>query len=54
MKNPKHAMRVVYASMGIITPLFVIFASLGYMAYGTTIQSSITLNLTSDKLELFM
>ena len=47
-------MRVVYVSMVIITTLFISFAGLGYLAYGSKIESSITLNLTSDRLAPFM
>ena len=47
-------MRVVYISMVIITTLFISFAGLGYLAYGDDVKSSLTLNLTSDRLGPFM
>ena len=49
MKNPEHAQRVLYVGMGSITILYAVFGLLGYLAYGSNIQDSITLNLATSR-----
>lgn len=50
MKKPQNSKRVIYASMAVVTLLYVVFSVLGYMVYGNKILGSITLNLQSDRL----
>ena len=50
MKNPGHAKPVIYGAMVIVILLYVIFGTLGYIVYGNSIKSSITLNLISNNI----
>ncbi|KAL5460474.1 hypothetical protein EMCRGX_G033925 [Ephydatia muelleri] len=48
MKTPSHFNRVGWIAMSIVIVLYSVFGSLGYLAYGTALKGSITLNLESD------
>lgn len=50
MKTPSHAKPVIYGAMTIVTILYTVFGTIGYIVYGNNIQSSITLNLKSDNI----
>lgn len=49
MKNPTHAKPVIYGAMVIVTLLYTVFGTVGYLVYGNNIKSSITLNLSSPE-----
>ena len=40
---------IMYASMTVVTFIYLIIATLGYLAFGDNIRESITLNLPADK-----
>ena len=48
MKQPKHAKRIVYCGMAVVTILFALFGAIGYLTYGENTQASVTLNLCSN------
>ena len=48
MKTPEKAKPVVYSAMVIVTLLYFIFGTTGYIVYGSSIEASITLNLKSN------
>ena len=48
MARPQNAVRVVSVGMTIVVLLYISFGVLGYLAYGSVIEASITLNLSSD------
>ena len=49
MMKPQHFNMVMYAAMTVVTCIYVIIATLGYLAFGNNIKESITLNLPADK-----
>lgn len=49
MKKPRHFNMVMYAAMTVVTLIYVVIATLGYLAFGDNIRESITLNLPADK-----
>ena len=49
MKRPQHFSIVMYAAMTVVTSIYVVIATLGYLAFGNNIRESITLNLPADK-----
>lgn len=49
MRNPSNFKWVVIIAMVTITILYAGFGTLGYLAFGDDIDSSITLNLPKDK-----
>jgi len=49
MKKPHHFNMVMYASMTVVTSIYVVIATLGYLAFGSNIEASITLNLPAGK-----
>lgn len=48
MKTPSHFNRIGWIAMSIVISLYSVFGSLGYLAYGTVLKGSITLNLESN------
>ena len=48
MKTPEHAKPVVYGAMVLVTLLYFVFGTAGYIVYGSAIEASITLNLKSS------
>ena len=48
MKTPSHFNRVGWIAMSIVIGLYASFGTLGYLAYGTALKGSITLNLESE------
>lgn len=48
MRNPSHAKPVIYGAMVVVILLYVVFGTVGYLVYGSSIESSITLNLKSE------
>lgn len=48
MKTPKSAKSVVYKAMIIVTLLYFVFGTTGYVVYGDALLGSITLNLKSS------
>lgn len=49
MKKPHHFNAVMYASMTVVTFIYVVIATLGYLTFGSNIREIITLNLPADK-----
>lgn len=49
MKKPKHFPRVLFYAMVVVTIIYVTIGTLGYLAFGNSIDDSITLNLPKDK-----
>ena len=48
MRRPGHAVPVMVVGMTMVVLLYVIFAVLGYLAFGAGIKASVTFNLSSD------
>lgn len=49
MKTPKKFSRVLCCAMIAVTIIYVTIGTLGYLAFGSDIDDSITLNLPKDK-----
>ena len=49
MKKPHHFNMVMYAAMTVVTSIYVVIATMGYLTFGNNIRESITLNLPADK-----
>ena len=54
MKNPSNANSVIFGAMIIVTLLYTVFGTMGYLVYGSDIKSSITLNLHSPNITVEM
>ena len=54
MEKPQHAKPVIYGAMVIVTLLYIIFGTVGYLVYGNDVLSSITLNLKSPMIAVSM
>ena len=54
MRNPSNAKPVIYGAMIIVTLLYTVFGTMGYLVYGSEIKSSITLNLHSPNIAVEM
>lgn len=49
MKTPKNFPRVLCCALIFVTIIYVAIGTLGYLAFGSNIEDSITLNLPKDK-----
>ena len=49
MKKPHHFNMVMYAAMTVVTSIYVVIATMGYLTFGNNIRESITLNLPADR-----
>ena len=49
MKRPQYFNMVMYAAMTVVTSIYVVIATMGYLTFGNDIRESITLNLPADK-----
>ena len=49
MKKPKNFSRVLCYAMIVVTIIYVTIGTLGYLAFGNSIEDSVTLNLPKDK-----
>jgi len=49
MEKPKNFSRVLCYAMVTVTIIYVAIGTLGYLAFGSDIDDSITLNLPKDK-----
>lgn len=50
MKRPRHAKAVFSVTLSIVSVMYALFATFGYLVYGTGLKGSITLNLNSDSI----
>jgi len=48
MKHPKHFPAILYLGMTVVSVLYVIMGTIGYLKYGGDIRGSITLNLPAE------